>query len=204
MLETQINHTKINTNTHIERINVIIYESFVTYSTTIQYNNLRFFLFRLIQSNTHVQYQFIIFTKTGVPCRIQLKSSLFDTIYLYDWENKYSRQVQFHSSVRMVFFAAFTQPPPNDSLYYDGTYTKQYKRNVISDVLKKKFKNNILNKELRFKNYLNTFASCYICKQINALLKTTKTCFTCLLSGTNKNTSNITTCNCSMFFFYVS
>lgn len=54
MLETQINHTKINTNTHIERINVIIYESFVTHSTTIQYNNLRVFLFRLIQSNTHV------------------------------------------------------------------------------------------------------------------------------------------------------
>lgn len=55
MSETQRNHIKINNNKHIERINVKIYGSFVTYSTTIKYNRLGFFfLFRLIQSNTHV------------------------------------------------------------------------------------------------------------------------------------------------------
>lgn len=69
MSETQRNHIKINNNKHIERIHVKIYGNFLTYSTTVQYNSLGFFLFRLIQSNTHVQYQFIIFTRTGVLCR---------------------------------------------------------------------------------------------------------------------------------------
>lgn len=40
MSETQRNHIKINNNKHIERINVKIYGNFLTYSTTIQYNNL--------------------------------------------------------------------------------------------------------------------------------------------------------------------